>query len=136
MARNFIAAPILLMLAVVAASAQGNVDELRKRLEPRFEIVPIANGVVLTPRFKTPIRAIELSDAAIAIDGTPVTGAELRDRLGSADAEMLLSFLPRCSGQANRSQSQDRHRRSPSNRRLRLIPTLTRSPSHPSRAAP
>ena len=90
MARTFIAAPILLMLAVVAASAQGNVDELRRRLEPRFDIVPIASGIVLTPRFKTPIRAIELSDAAIAIDGSPVTGAELRERLGPADAEMLL----------------------------------------------
>ena len=92
MGRTFIAAPILLMLAVVAASGQGNVDELRRRLEPRFEIVPIANGVVLTPRFKTSIRSIELSDAAIAIDGTPVTGLELRDRLGSGDADMVLQI--------------------------------------------
>ena len=90
MARTFIAAPILLMLAVLAASAQGNVDEVRKRLEGRFEIVPIANGIVLTPRFKTPIRAIELSDTAIAIDGTPVTGPELRERLGPADADVVM----------------------------------------------
>ena len=53
MARTFIAAATLLMLAVIAASAQSNVDELRTRLEARFEIVPIANGMVLTPRFKT-----------------------------------------------------------------------------------
>ena len=90
MARTFIAAPILLMLAVLAASAQGNVDEVRKRLEGRFEIVPIANGIVLTPRFKTTIRAVELSDTAIAIDGTPVTGPELRERLGPADADVVM----------------------------------------------
>ena len=74
MARTFIAAPILVMLAVVAASAQGDVDELRTRLESRFEIVPIANGIVLTPRFRTSIKSIELSDSTIAIDGAPVTG--------------------------------------------------------------
>jgi hypothetical protein len=89
MARTFIVAPILLMLAALAASAQGNVDELRTRLEPRFAIVPIANGVVLTPRFKTSIRSIELSDATIAIDGAPVTGREVRERLGD-DADLLL----------------------------------------------
>ena len=66
------------MLAVIAASAQGDVDELRASLEKRFEIVPIANGVVLTPRFRTSIKSVELSDSTIAIDGAPVTGRELQ----------------------------------------------------------
>lgn len=92
MARTFIAAATLLMLAAIGASAQSNVDELRTRLETRFEIVPIANGVVLTPRFKTSIRSIELSDATIAIDGAPVTGRELSDRLGPADTDMVLQL--------------------------------------------
>jgi len=92
MARTFIAAATLLMLAVIAASAQSNVDELRTRLEARFEIVPIANGMVLTPRFKTSIRSIELSDSTIAIDGAPVTGRELSDRLGPADTDMVLQL--------------------------------------------
>jgi nitrate reductase NapE component len=82
------------MLVVLGASAQGNVDELRSRLESRFEIVPIANGVVLTPRFRTSIKSVELSDATIAIDGAPVTGPELRERLGNdADLVLQLSYL-------------------------------------------
>ena len=105
MARAFIAAPILLMLAVLAASAQGHVDELRSRLESRFEIVPIANGVVLTPRFRTSVKSIELSDATIAIDGTPVTGAELRERLGNdADLVLQVSYLD---AEARRSLAAD-----------------------------
>ncbi len=94
MARAFIVTPVLLILGVLAASAQGNVDELRTRLESRFEIVPIANGVVLTPRFKTSIRSIEVSDSTIAIDGVPATGRELRERLASdADLVLQVSYL-------------------------------------------
>lgn len=89
MARAFVTAPMLLMLVVITASAQGQVDELRARLESRFEIVPIADGVVLTPRFRTQIKSVELSDATIAIDGTPVSGPELRERLGN-DANLVL----------------------------------------------
>lgn len=89
MARAFVTAPMLLMLVVITASAQGQVEELRARLESRFEIVPIADGVVLTPRFRTQIKSVELSDATIAIDGTPVSGPELRERLGN-DANLVL----------------------------------------------
>jgi hypothetical protein len=84
---------MLLMLVVITASAQNQVDELRARLEPRFEIVPIANGIVLTPRFGTSIKAVEISDS-IAIDGTSVTGPELRQRLGTdADLVIQASYL-------------------------------------------
>jgi hypothetical protein len=94
MARSFITAPILLMFVVLGASAQSHVDDLRSRLESRFEIVPIANGVVLTPRFRTSIKSVELSDATTAIDGAPVTGPELRERLGSdADLVLQVSYL-------------------------------------------
>ena len=88
MARAFITAPMLLVLVVITASAQGQVEELRARLESRFEIVPIADGVVLTPRFRTSIKSVELSDA-IAIDGAPVSGPEVRERLGN-DANLVL----------------------------------------------
>jgi hypothetical protein len=91
MARTFVATPIFLMLVVLGASAQSHVDELRSRLESRFEIVPIANGVVLTPRFRTPIKSVELSDSTVAIDGAPVTGLELHNRLGN-DAELILEL--------------------------------------------
>ena len=88
MARAFVTAPMLLMLVVITASGQGQVEELRAKLESRFEIVPIAGGVVLTPRFRTSIKSVELSDA-IAIDGAPVSGPELRERLGN-DANLVL----------------------------------------------
>jgi hypothetical protein len=82
-------------------SAQSNVDELRTRLEARFEIVPIANGMVLTPRFKTSIRSIELSDSTIAIDGAPVTGRELSDRLGPGRHRYgAAAFVSRLAGAA------------------------------------
>ena len=94
MARTVLAVPLLVALAVLTASAQSNVDGLRRQVESRFEMLPIADGVVLTPRFRTPIRSIELSDSTIAIDGTPVTGAELTERLGDdADLVLRLSYL-------------------------------------------
>lgn len=89
MARALTFAPILLLLAILNASAQGDAGGVRRRLEPRFEILPVAEGVVLRPRFRTEVRSIEVSDAGIAIDGVPVTGAELRKRLG-ADADVVL----------------------------------------------
>ena len=94
MARALKIAPVLIMLAVLAGSAQGDANSVRGRLEKRFQILPIANGVVLMPRFKTDVRSIEVSDSAIAIDGTPVSGAELRKRLGEdADAILQLTYL-------------------------------------------
>ena len=94
MARTFLVAPILIVLAVLAGSAQSDLESIRSRLASRFEVLPLAEGIVLTPRFKTPVKSIELSDSTIAIDGTPVTGAELRERLGEdADLVLQLSYL-------------------------------------------
>ena len=94
MARAFITAPILVMLTVLGASAQTRTDDLRSSVERRFEIVPIANGVVLTPRFRTSIKSVEVSGSTIAIDGTTVTGGELQERLGNdADLVLRLSYL-------------------------------------------
>jgi hypothetical protein len=79
---------------VLAGSAQTDLDGMRSRLASRFEMLPLANGLVLTPRFKTSVKSIELSETTIAIDGTPVTGAELRERLGvDADLVIQLSYL-------------------------------------------
>jgi hypothetical protein len=89
MARGLVGASILVALAVVAGLAQGDVDSVRMRVEKRFALLPIANGVVLTPRFKTDVRSIEVADSAISIDGTPVSGGELKQRLG-ADADLVL----------------------------------------------
>ncbi|HKY23425.1 MAG TPA: hypothetical protein VJM31_19575 [Vicinamibacterales bacterium] len=94
MARALIVAPILIVLAVLTVTAQGDPNSVRGRLERRFEVLAIANGVVLTPRFRTNIRSIEVSDSTIALDGVPVSGAELRKRLGEdADIVLLVSYL-------------------------------------------
>jgi len=68
-------------------------------------VLPLQHGVALRPK-RPPIRAeapqgvdrgirsIELTDGAIAIDGAPVTGAELREKLGpDADLVLRLSYL-------------------------------------------
>jgi len=94
MARALRVAPVLIVLAVLVAAAQGDADSVRVRLERRFDILPIAGGVVLTPRFRTEVRSVEITDSTIAIDGNPVTGAELRKRLGDdADAVLQASYL-------------------------------------------
>ena len=93
MARALTTASALILL--VAGTVLAQVDpNMRERLEKRFEILPIANGVVLTPRFRTDVRSIEVSEATIALDGAPVTGGELRKRLGQdADIILQVSYL-------------------------------------------
>ena len=126
MARTFITTPMLLMLAVIAASAQSQVDDLRTRLEPRFEIVPIANGIVLTPRFMTSIKSVEVSDSTIAIDGAPVTGRELRERLGNdADLVLQVSYLDAA---ARRSLAADK---TPPPKPVETAPTIDPGPIEP-----
>jgi len=94
MARTFLIAPILVVLAAMAVSAQSETRSLRSRLESRFEILPIANGVLLTPKFRTPIKSVELSNSTFAIDGAPATGADVREKLGKdADLVLQLSYL-------------------------------------------
>src|SRR5262249_47599875 len=92
----------LVMLAlgalVVAAEEQQTSDDkaLRERIEARYDVVPIADGIALTPKQRNPdVRLIEISDV-ISINGTTVTGRELRDRVGDdADDILKLSYLDR-----------------------------------------
>jgi hypothetical protein len=69
-------------------------EGLRARIEQRYDVVPLSAGVALRP--KTPrgdVRLIEISDT-IAINGMPVSGRELRERVGAdADAILRLSYL-------------------------------------------
>lgn len=84
---------VLMALAPLLAERQPDEEEqraLRQRVEQRFDVVPLTAGVALTPKRKTAdVRLIEISDVGIAINGVPVTGRELRDRLGP-DATMIL----------------------------------------------
>jgi hypothetical protein len=67
---------------------------LRARIEQRYDVVPLSGGIALRP--KSPagdVRLIEIADT-IAINGVPVSGRDLRDRVGAdADAILQLSYL-------------------------------------------
>src|SRR5207249_2196295 len=76
----------------VTASAQNATDRLalRRQIDQRFVVLPVQGGIVLTPkRASRDVRSIELTNGAIAINGEPVTGAELKRRLG-ADADAII----------------------------------------------
>ena len=66
-----------------------DVQGLGSRLRQRFQILPLRDGVALTPRFRSPVRSIEVSGGTIGVDGDTVTGAELGRKLGT-DAELVL----------------------------------------------
>jgi len=85
------------MSAPVAAQETAAVDAaLKARVERRFRVLQVREGLVLTPRREVRgLQSIEIRDGVIAVDGTPTTGAQLRERLG-ADADLVLqvSYLP------------------------------------------
>ena len=87
-----------LLAAQVETQAQRsgrlNPQALREQIEQRYNVVPVDNGIALTPKARGgDVRLIEVSDT-IAINGTVVSGGELRERLGSdADAILQLSYM-------------------------------------------
>ena len=95
-----LAVAMLVVVAIGRAAAQPlPADEqqaLRARIEQRYDVVPLAVGVALTPKSpRGDVRLVEISDT-IAINGVAVSGRELRDRLGAdADTILRLSYLGR-----------------------------------------
>jgi hypothetical protein len=83
-----------------AATPPPEQARLKQAIEARFRVLPVQKGILLVPRVSRPgVGSIELSDGTIAVNGTLVTGAELKQRLGSdADLVAELSYL----GQAAR----------------------------------
>lgn len=75
-------------LAVVAAAA--DLPELRARIEKDFHLLPVQNGLVLTPKepFRG-IRSIEIDDGGIAVNGQSVSRRDLEDWLGERAAAVL-----------------------------------------------
>lgn len=75
----------------VAAQEVGVVDAaFKSRVERRFRVLQVRDGLVLTPRREVRgLQSIEIRDGVIAVDGTPTSGAQLRERLG-ADADLVL----------------------------------------------
>jgi hypothetical protein len=82
------------VLEAAQSQRAGDSRTLRERIESRFEVVPLRDGIGLRPRVVRDVRMIEVTDVGIAIDGSPVTGGELRERLGAdADVVLQLSYL-------------------------------------------
>jgi hypothetical protein len=91
----------MLVLGAGAALAQSSqADEqqraLRTRIEERFDVVPLTDGLALRP--KTSIRDVRLieiaADGSISINGSPVSGREIRELLGAdTDAVLRVSYL-------------------------------------------
>jgi hypothetical protein len=77
-----------------AQSTAEQQNELKAQIERRFDVVPLRGRVLLKPKDERGYRSIDLTDAAIAIDGAVATGPELRDKLGDdADLVLRLSYL-------------------------------------------
>ena len=73
---------------------QAAAQTLKDRVDKRFQVLPLTDGVLLTPKFKTDVKSVEISEQKIAVDGLIMTGAELRQKLGSdADLILQLSYL-------------------------------------------
>lgn len=83
------AAPPWLSSGDALAQAPAASTTLREQVARQFDILPLQNGVALRPRTRSDIRTVQVSEGVIAIDGQPVTGSELRARLG-ADADLIL----------------------------------------------
>ena len=77
------------------AGGRADLTPLKERTERRFQVVPLRRGLILVPKSDAArVRSIEIADGQVLVDGTPVTGRELRDRIGE-DADLVgqLSFL-------------------------------------------
>jgi hypothetical protein len=76
-----------------AQRGQADMATLRANIERRFEVLQIRDGVVLKPRSSSSgVQSIEITNDLIAIDGQPATGPELRQKLGSDDADLVRQF--------------------------------------------
>jgi len=94
--------PFLMMLAIAAAVVEAaaqrpSADDqraLRERIEQRYDVVPLTGGIALRPKSRmNDVRLIEITDT-IAVNGVPISGRELRDRVGAdADSILRLSYL-------------------------------------------
>ena len=77
------------------ASATASNRELRAAITSKFRVLPVQNGIILVPLVRIAgVDNIELRDGTIAVNGTVVSGAELRQRLASdASGVLQLSYM-------------------------------------------
>jgi hypothetical protein len=85
-------APTVAVVTSQDLPAQPADRRLRARVEERYRVVQTRDGFVFVPRrAHAEVRGIELTGDQLLLDGRPVSGAELRTRLG-ADADVLLTL--------------------------------------------
>lgn len=82
----------LTVFVVMPAAAQPVLPnpadaELRRQVTARFDVVPLKQGVALAGA--APERRVEIDNGVVMAGGVPLSGAELRQRLG-ADAALVL----------------------------------------------
>jgi hypothetical protein len=96
LAAILIAAPAVHAIAQPAPAGEEAQQALRARIEQRYDVVLLSGGVALTPKSpRGDVRLIEISDT-IAVNGVPVSGRELREKVGAdADTILRLSYLDR-----------------------------------------
>jgi hypothetical protein len=83
---------VMVVAARGEAAAQPERDiALRQELERRYDVVRVADGILLRAKTPDDVRFIEVTNAGISVDGRLVSGAELRDKLG-ADARLILQL--------------------------------------------
>ena len=77
------------------AAARPELQRLRERAERRFQVIEVRRGMILVPKSESVrARSIDINDGQVTVDGSPLTGRELRERLGDdADLVAQLSFL-------------------------------------------
>ena len=77
------------------AAGRPELQQLRERAERRFQVIEVRYGMILVPKAeRARARTIDLNEGQVVVDGVPLTGRELRERLGDdADLVAQLSFL-------------------------------------------
>jgi hypothetical protein len=98
LAAAWLACSVLLAPGVGTAAQErtpSSHDPIRTRVEARYEVIPLRDAIGLRPKAAgSGFRMIEIGDAGISIDGVPVSGRELRDRVGrDADTIIQLSYF-------------------------------------------
>jgi hypothetical protein len=104
--RSLLVAPLLAIVFVtggvpaagareVAVAQDDARGDLRSTIRSRFTVLGVTGGLVLVPRSpREGVESVELRGGTVAINGSEVTGSELRERLGrDADAVIELSYL-------------------------------------------
>src|SRR5712671_2722160 len=111
---------------ILAQREQPDLASLRSRIERRFDLLPLRDGVALKPHDARSVQSIEVTADGIAIDGQPATGGEVRQKLGSDDAALVLelSYL-------SRQQQRDLFSSAPDTTSPALIPPVPPEPPVP-----